>query len=119
MTQLVKCAEFTHKRRYRIVIFIDDLDRVDHTKVKSVLEAVSILLSDHSSRFVCLIAVDSRVAVKCIEDSMSISLIKSKVNGHEYLKKIINLPFCLPEVRKTLTVFKIVVRLQFFAAHVS
>ena len=34
MTQLVKCAEFTHGRKYRIVIFIDDLDRVGEEKVR-------------------------------------------------------------------------------------
>ena len=60
---------------------------------------MSILLSDNSSPFVCLVAVDSRVAVKCIEDTMGAALVKSNVNGYEYLKKIINLPFCLPEVR--------------------
>jgi len=65
--------------------------------VKSVLESVSILLSDRSSPFVCIIAIDSRVAINCFaikeeEDDRPI------VNGHEYLKKIINLPFCLPEV---------------------
>ena len=69
------------------------------SQVKAVLEAVSILLSDPLSSFVCLIAVDSRVAVNCIENTMCTSMIKSNVNGQDYLKKIINLPFCLPEVK--------------------
>ena len=33
MTKLVKCAEFIHRRKYKIVIFIDDLDRVREEKV--------------------------------------------------------------------------------------
>ena len=33
MTQLVKCAEFILRKKYQIVIFIDDLDRVDAEKV--------------------------------------------------------------------------------------
>ena len=33
MTKLVKCAEFTHRRKYKIVIFIDDLDRIGEEKV--------------------------------------------------------------------------------------
>ena len=33
MTQLVKCAEFIHHRKYKIVIFIDDLDRIREEKV--------------------------------------------------------------------------------------
>nr|XP_002120296.1 uncharacterized protein LOC100178218 [Ciona intestinalis] len=96
--KLVRCLRFTHKKNYKIIISIDDLDRCPHEKVKSVLEAVSILLSDRSSPFICLIALDSRVAVKCIEEDMGSALLKANVNGHEYLKKIINLPFCLPEL---------------------
>ena len=72
-------------------------------KVKSVLEAVNILLSDGSSPFVCLIAVDSRIVVKCIDQSYGSTLPKANVSGHEYLKKLINLPFCLPEVKKQFT----------------
>uniref|UniRef100_H2YLT8 KAP NTPase domain-containing protein n=1 Tax=Ciona savignyi TaxID=51511 RepID=H2YLT8_CIOSA len=96
--KLVRCLRFTHSKNYKIIISIDDLDRCPHEKVKSVLEAVNILLSDRSSPFVCLIALDSRVAVKCIEEDMGAALLKANVNGHEYLKKIINLPFCLPEL---------------------
>nr|CAB3262168.1 uncharacterized protein LOC100178218 [Phallusia mammillata] len=96
--KLVRCLRFTHQQNYKIIISIDDLDRCPHEKVKSVLEAVSILLSDRCSPFVCLIALDSRVAVKCIEEGMGNALLKANVNGHEYLKKIINLPFCLPEL---------------------
>lgn len=67
--------------------------------MKSILEAVNILLSDRSSPFVCLIAVDSRVAVKSIEEGIGAALQNTSVSGHEYLKKIINLPFCLPKVK--------------------
>lgn len=70
-----------------------------YKQVKSVLEAISILLSDRSSPFICLIAVDCRVAVKCIEQDMGDILLKANLTGYEYLKKIINLPFCIPEVK--------------------
>ena len=59
---------------------------------------MSILLSDGNSPFICLVAVDSRIAVKCIEGEMGSTLLKANVNGHEYMRKIINLPFCIPEV---------------------
>ncbi|XP_078492068.1 uncharacterized protein LOC100180590 [Ciona intestinalis] len=101
ITKLIECVRFTHKKKFKVVITIDDLDRVPLSQVKSVLEAVSILLSDRSSPFICLIALDSRVAVKCIEEDMGSALLKANVNGHEYLKKIINLPFCLPEIDNT------------------
>ena len=56
------------------------------------------MLSDSNSPFICLVAVDSRIAVKCIETEMGATLLKANVNGHEYMRKIINLPFCIPEV---------------------
>ena len=69
-------------------------------QVKSVLESVNILLSDRLSPFICIIAIDSRVAINCfaIADADENDE-RPVVNGHEYLKKIINLPFCLPEVK--------------------
>ena len=63
-------------------------------EVKSVLEAVNILLSDRNSPFICLIAIDSRIANECFMTPNE----NKNVNGHEYLKKIINVPFCIPEV---------------------
>jgi len=98
ISKLIRFVEYIHNKEYKIVISIDDLDRVPLDKVKSILDAVSILLSDNDSPFICFIAVDSRVAVKCIEGEMGESLLKANVNGHEYLRKIINLPFCIPEI---------------------
>ena len=60
---------------------------------------MSILLSDRSSPFVCIIAIDSRVAINCFAINEDGGKECPIVNGHEYLKKIINVPFCLPEVR--------------------
>ncbi|XP_078493071.1 kinase D-interacting substrate of 220 kDa B-like [Ciona intestinalis] len=98
IVNLIRTVEFINDVEYKIIIAVDDLDRIQLSQVKSVLEAVSILLSDRSSPFVCLIALDSRVAVKCIEEGIGTALLEANVNGHEYLKKIINLPFCLPEI---------------------
>ena len=67
-------------------------------QVKSVLEAVNILLSNRSSPFVCIVAVDTRVAINCFSLEAANDNGRPVVNGHEYLKKIINVPFCLPEV---------------------
>jgi len=98
MTRLIRLIEYVNQREYKVVISIDDLDRVPLDKIKSILDAVSILLSDGNSPFICLVAVDSRIAVKCIEGEMGATLLKANVNGHEYMRKIINLPFCIPEI---------------------
>ena len=55
------------------------------------------LLSDPFSNFICLTAVDSRITCRAIESTMKPQTCTS---GHRFLKKIINLPFCLPNVGK-------------------
>ena len=66
------------------------------------MEAISILLSSPTSPFACLIALDTRVAVKSIEGEMGEKLLKGNISGHEYMRKIVNLPFCLPNVSEIL-----------------
>ncbi len=79
------------------VVFADSATRL-LAQVKSVVDAVQLLLSDEDAPFVCLLAVDSRVAVKSCESELGASLRRAHINGHEYLAKIVNLPFCLPDV---------------------
>ena len=70
-----------------------------YMQVKSILDSINLLLSDPCSPFISIVAVDSRIAVKSIENEMGASLIRANVNGYEYLKKIINLPLCIPKVK--------------------
>lgn len=80
------------------------------------LEAVSILLSDKSSPFICLIAADPRIVVKCVEENLGDVLKSADVSGREYMKKIVNLPVCLPEVgvgsRYLISQFNLISRLS-------
>ena len=64
--------------------------------MKSVVDAVNLLLSDPHSPFVCILAIDSRIAIKSIENELGESMLRAGVTGYEYLQKIINLPFCPP-----------------------
>ena len=100
LNALVGFMENFERKRFRIVLLVDDLDRCENIKVLKMLEAISILLSEPNTRFISLIAVDPRVVVKSLELTVIKDFIKddSSINGHEYLKKIIHLPIWLPEM---------------------
>ena len=100
LNDLVEFMENFKRKRFRIVLLVDDLDRCENVKVLKMLEAISILLSEPNTRFISLIAVDPRVVVKSLELTVIKDFMKedSRINGHEYLKKIIHLPIWLPEM---------------------
>jgi hypothetical protein len=84
------------KRRLRLCVFIDDLDRCPKELVVSVLEAVILLLVD--GPISVWMAVDSRIVVQCIE-AVKLGLFdKANISGQEFLDKIVQLPFALPEL---------------------
>ncbi|CAH1256141.1 NKPD1 [Branchiostoma lanceolatum] len=95
-TGLLRYFEKVWKKQYRVVIVVDDLDRCPTDRVTKVIEAVSILLSDRDSPFISILAVDPRIVVKSIEASYGDMMKDGDINGYEYLKKIVQLPICLP-----------------------
>lgn len=91
-------ANFALNKDYKILVTVDDLDRIPFSKVKPVLDTIQILLSTPGSSYVCLIAVDTRVAVKSVEGEFGKTMLRANMNGFEYLEKIINVPFCIPRI---------------------
>ena len=82
----------------RLVLFIDDLDRCEHRKAVEVLQAIMLLLADEDgSPFVIFLGIDARVVVRAIEEHYGKVLVKAGINGYEYLDKIIQVPFVIPE----------------------
>ena len=81
-----------------IVPIIDDLDRciTDGRNVK-VLEAMQLILSVPGAPILSFLAVDSRIVVASIEDHYSRVFEKTNISGHEYLDKIVQIPFAMPE----------------------
>jgi|GEM_PF-2413276 len=82
----------------RLVLFIDDLDRCEHRKAVEVLQAIMLLLADEDgSPFVVFLGIDARVVVRAIEEHYGKVLVKAGINGYEYLDKIIQVPFVIPD----------------------
>ena len=95
---LTEYMETYERKRFRILLIVDELDRCEKRKVLKMLQAINILLSEPNTRFISLIAVDPRVVVKALELTVDIIKEDSRNIGHEYLKKIIHLPLWLPEM---------------------
>jgi len=83
-----------------LVLFVDDLDRcIGGGRIVKVLEAIQLLLNIPGAPVIVFLAIDSRIVVSSIEDTFnrSMNLSDTRVTGWEYLDKIIQLPFCMPE----------------------
>ena len=83
-------------RSLRLCVFIDDLDRCPPELVVKVLEAVILLLVD--GPISVWIAIDGRIVVQCIEAKKVGVFDKANISGHEFLDKIVQLPFAIPEL---------------------
>lgn len=79
----------------KVVIFIDDLDRCDPRKAVEVLEAVKLLLE--FERFIVFIALDARIITQAVEEHYGQVLAEAEITGYEYLDKIVQIPFSIPE----------------------
>lgn len=81
----------------RILVLIDDLDRCEPNKAVEVLQAVNLLFNFEELNFIVFLGIDARIATKAIEQYYKNLLGKSGASGVEYLEKIIQIPFKIPE----------------------
>lgn len=83
----------------KLLLFIDDLDRCFEGRNVKVLEAIQLILAIPGAPVVVFLTLDSRVVVASIEATINqtINVDDAVISGWEYLDKIVQLPFCLPE----------------------
>ncbi|MBN8583442.1 MAG: hypothetical protein J0L96_22445 [Anaerolineae bacterium] len=95
MGKLLRKGKYGHPTRF--ILFIDDLDRCEHTKAVEVMQAIMLLLTDEDGApFVIFMGIDARVIVHAIEANYEEVLVKAGINGYEYLDKIVQIPFVIP-----------------------
>jgi hypothetical protein len=80
----------------RILIMIDDLDRCDSEKAVEVLEAIKLLLTFENAPFFIFIGIDERIVAAAVERHYHDVLSIAGVSGNDYLDKIIQIPFKIP-----------------------
>ncbi len=79
----------------RVLIVIDDLDRCEPDKAVEVLQAINLLLNFDS--FIVCMGIDARVITGAVERHYKDLLGPAGISGYEYLDKIIQIPFSIPE----------------------
>jgi hypothetical protein len=85
----------------RFVVFIDDIDRVQPNKIMQMMEAIKLFLE--TPRFVFVMAMDARIVRMAIGEHyrfMAETSSEREVLGHDYLEKIVQIPFYLPKIAK-------------------
>lgn len=101
--------EYLVKKNLRLVVFIDDLDRCLPDKAVEVLEAIKLFLDTTGCVFV--LGLDQNVITRGIElkyrrqdngtKSEAQDGMGTMINGERYLEKIVQLPFRIPPIDKT------------------
>ena len=76
---------------FRIVVFVDDLDRCSPKKTLEVLESIKIFLGMEG--FIYVIGLSHDIVTKLID----IEYKESGIKGEQYIKKIIQIPITLPK----------------------
>lgn len=97
----ILCDFMKYKNNYKFVVFIDDLDRCPSKQIIKILDAVMLLLSNKDFPFLTFLALDPRIIISSIESSFKENILKSGINGFEYLDKLIQIPFCIPSSSPT------------------
>lgn len=92
LRMLSKALERRHKR---IVVMIDDLDRCEPEKAVEMLKSIKLLLNFKS--FIVFLGIDARVITLAVEKHYKDLLGEAGASGYEYLDKIVQIPFRIPE----------------------
>lgn len=92
-------AKLVKKTGKRLVIFIDDLDRLNPEVAVELLEIIKLFVNVENSIFV--LAIDYEVVVKCVRKKYGENLSEEKCRN--FFDKIIQLPFKMPVERYNLT----------------
>ncbi len=95
----VRSFEASTGTKIVLLIFVDDLDRCFGAKTVKVLEAIQLMLTIAGAPVMVFLSLDSRVAVASIEATVnkSLSLNDALISGFEYMDRVVDLPFCIPE----------------------
>ena len=92
--QFAQCVEetLTNANKDRVVIFVDDLDRLEPAKAVELLEVLKLFLDCRKCVF--LLAIDSDVVFRGVEAKYGKEIGKEK--GRSFFDKIVQVPFKLP-----------------------
>jgi len=89
--EIEKIRNIEGGKEYRVVVFIDDLDRCSSKKALEVLESIKVFLDIEG--FVYVIGLSHKTVTKLITRAYK----ETGVQGEDYIQKIIQIPIRIPE----------------------
>lgn len=95
MNGLVRSIDRFTKNTTRLVVVVDGLDTCEQEKVVQVLDIIHSLFNEENSSFVVILAVDPQIIIKGIDQNLKSAFHDTNVNGFDYLRNIVHLPFYL------------------------
>ncbi|WP_035645894.1 P-loop NTPase fold protein [Flavobacterium sp. ASV13] len=87
-----KVNETIKTAKFKVVVFIDDLDRLDKEEIYTILKLIK--LNANFSNFIFIVNIDSDHVAKAIKNRYGDDI----EDGHFFLEKIINIPIHLPKI---------------------
>jgi len=87
-----KVNEAIKKANFKVVVFIDDIDRLDKDEIYTILKLIK--LNANFNNFIFIVTLDSDHVAKAIKDRYGNEI----EDGKLFLEKIINIPIHLPKI---------------------
>ncbi|MDI6049384.1 P-loop NTPase fold protein [Flavobacterium sp. XS2P24] len=87
-----KVNEAIKKVNFKVVVFIDDLDRLDKEEIYTILKLIK--LNANFDNFIFIVNLDSEQVAKAIKHRYGDEILDGKL----FLEKIINIPINLPKI---------------------
>ncbi len=91
--QKQKVIEALSKQEQKIIVIIDDIDRLNNAQIRAIFQLVNSLAG--FPNMIYLLSFDREVVTRALQE-------EQKCDGEEYLEKIIQVPFEVPEANKDL-----------------
>jgi hypothetical protein len=95
LTTRLNTSSFNRAGKFRVVVYIDDLDRCSEDKIMELLQAINLILAD--CKFFVFVGMDTEMIYRAIK-----AYFKDNVDDRfadNYLSKVIQISFYLPDTR--------------------
>lgn len=91
-TVKIEVVNALKSQNQKIIVIIDDIDRLNNEQIRLIFQLVNCVAG--FPNMIYLLSFDKSVVIRALED-------EQKCNGEEYLEKIIQVPFDVPEAKKS------------------
>lgn len=92
--QKLKVIDALSSQNQKLIVIIDDIDRLNNEQIRLIFQLVNSLAG--FPNMIYLLSFDREVVARALSD-------EQKCNGDEYLEKIIQVPFDVPEINSSTT----------------